>query len=255
MAPRDARVQLCGQLVVRIAGRRIDADLPGRQGRLAFTYLALNRHHVITRGALVDAIWPIEPPALVDTALNALLSKLRKAIGPDAIEATRGAVRIVLPEAWVDVEAASEAIHRAEAAVARGAWGEVWGPGRVALHTARRGFLPGEDALWIDEQRRLLAEIELRALECIGESSLGLGAFEHDSALRSGRDLVRLAPHRESGYRLLMRALAAEDNEAEALGVYEQLRVRLREELGATPSQATQVLHAHLLRGDRPGAA
>jgi SARP family transcriptional regulator, regulator of embCAB operon len=254
LAPSDTRVQLCGRLAVRMAGRRIDPQLPGRQGRLAFTYLTLNRHRIVTRATLVDAIWPLEPPALVDTALNALLSKLRKAVGPDAIEA-RGDIRIALPDAWVDVEAALEAIHRAEAAVARSAWDEVWGPGRVALHIVRRGFLPGEDAPWVGEQRRLLEEIELRALECIGESSLGLGRFEQDAALRSGRDLVRLAPYRESGYRLLMRALAAEDNEAEALGVYEQLRVRLREDLGATPSQATQALHTQLLRGQDPGPA
>lgn len=245
-------MQLCGRLVVRIAGRRVDPELPGRQGRLAFSYLTLNRHRVVTRAALVDAIWPLDPPALVDTSLNALLSKLCKAVGPDAIEA-RGDVSIVLPGAWVDVEAALEAIHRAEAAAARGAWDEVWGPGRVALHIVRRGFLPGEEAPWIDEQRRLLEEIELRALECIAESSLGLGPFEQDSALRCGRDLVRLAPYRESGYRLLMRALAAGDNDAEALGVYEQLRVRLREDLGADPGEATQALHMQLLRGHRPG--
>ena len=52
-----------------------------------------------------------------------------------------------------------------------------------------------------------------------------------------------------------MRALAADDNQAEALGVYEELRARLREDLGATPSQATQTLHTQLLRGDQPGPA
>jgi hypothetical protein len=31
----------------------------------------------------------------------------------------------------------------------------------VALFTARRGFLDGAEARWIDDQRRLLAEIEL----------------------------------------------------------------------------------------------
>jgi SARP family transcriptional regulator, regulator of embCAB operon len=254
LAPSDTRVQLCGRLVVRVAGHRVDSRLPGRQGRLAFTYLALNRHRVVTRTALVDAIWPLDPPALVDTAVNALLSKLRKAIGPDAIEG-RGDIRLVLPDAWVDVEAALEAIHRAEAAVARGAWDEVWGPGRVALHIVRRGFLPGDDAPWIDEQRRLLEEVEVRALECIAESSLGLGRYEQDSALRSGRDLVRLAPHRESGYRLLMRALAASDNAAEALGVYEQLRVRLRDDLGTSPGRVTQALHTQLLRGNERGSS
>jgi DNA-binding SARP family transcriptional activator len=44
-----------------------------------------------------------------------------------------------------------------------------------------------------------------------------------------------------------MRALAYRDNSAEALLVYEQLRTVLRDELGATPSPATQALHRRLL--------
>ena len=246
MAYHRTRVQLCGKLVARIDGRRVEADLPGRQGRLAFAYLTLNRHRTVTRSALVDAIWPVEPPALVDTAVSALISKLRKALGSDAVSG-RGDVRLVLSDAWVDVEAAAEAIHRAEGAVARLAWAEVWGPGRVALHIVRREFLPGESADWVEDQRRALEEIELRALECIARSSLELGPNERESAVRSGRDLVRLAPHRESGYRVLMRALAAEGNDAEALGVYERLRVRLRDDLGAVPSATTQELHRTLL--------
>lgn len=239
-------MQLCGKLVARVDGRRVDALLPGRQGRLAFAFLTLNRHRVVTRGALAEALWPIDQPALVDTALSALLSKLRKALGASALDG-RGDVRLVLPDAWVDVEAASEAIHRAEAAVARQSWADVWGPGRVALHVVRRDFLAGEDAPWIDEERRRLEDIELRALECVGESSLALGRSELDSAVRSGRDLVRLAPHRESGHRLLMRALAAQGNDAEALTVYENLRLRLRDDLGAVPSAASQDLHRTLL--------
>jgi len=246
LADRDTRVQLCGKLVARIDGRRVEADLPGRQGRLAFAYLTLNRYRVVTRSALVDAIWPAEPPALVDTALSALISKLRKALGPQTVSG-RGDVRLTLPDAWVDVEAAAEAVHRAEGAVGRGAWAEAWGPGRVALHIVRRELMPGETAAWIEEERRALEEIELRALECIAKSSVELGPNELESAVRSGRDLVRLAPHRESGHRALMRALAAEGNDAEALGVYERLRVRLREDLGAAPSAPTQELYRTLL--------
>ncbi|HET8968886.1 MAG TPA: BTAD domain-containing putative transcriptional regulator [Gaiellaceae bacterium] len=246
MADHGTRVQLCGKLIARIDGRRVDAALPGRQGRLAFAYLTLNRHRVVTRSALIDAIWPAEPPALVDTALNALISKLRGALGSDAVGG-RGDVRLVLSDAWVDVEAAAEAIHRAEGAGGRAAWAEVWGPARVALHIVRREFLPGESADWVEDERRALAEVELRALECIARSSLELGPNELESAVRSGRDLVRLAPHRESGHRFLMRALAAEGNDAEALGVYERLRVRLREDLGTAPSAPTQELYRALL--------
>lgn len=94
----DTRIQLCGRFLVRIDGRRLDGELPGRQGRLAFAFLVLNRHKATSRAALVVALWPVEPPGLVDTALNALLSKLRKAIGADALEG-RSDLRLVLPDA------------------------------------------------------------------------------------------------------------------------------------------------------------
>ena len=54
----------------------------------------------------------------------------------------RGDVRLVLSDAWVDVEAAAEAIHRAEGAVGRGAWAEAWGPGRVALTSSAGSSSP-----------------------------------------------------------------------------------------------------------------
>ena len=44
-----------------------------------------------------------------------------------------------------------------------------------------------------------------------------------------------------------MQVLAARDNPAEGLRVYEELRVRLRDELGTAPSPTTQALHKRLL--------
>jgi len=44
-----------------------------------------------------------------------------------------------------------------------------------------------------------------------------------------------------------MQALAAQDNLAEALGVYGQLSGCLREQLGVSPSPATRQLHHRLL--------
>jgi SARP family transcriptional regulator, regulator of embCAB operon len=52
---------------------------------------------------------------------------------------------------------------------------------------------------------------------------------------------------RESGYRYLMRALAAQDNVAEALHVYGALSNCLRDELGVSPSPATRELYQQLL--------
>jgi SARP family transcriptional regulator, regulator of embCAB operon len=74
---------------------------------------------------------------------------------------------------------------------------------------AERSFLPSEDAPWIDEIRHQLTELRVRALECYAAAELGVGGTELAGAVRASRQLTRVAPLRESGYRYLMRALAA----------------------------------------------
>ena len=81
-----------------------------------------------------------------------------------------------------------------------------WGPALTALFVAERGFLPGEDAPWIDEIRHQLTVLRLRALECYAAAGLGIGGTELAAAVRAGRQLIRLAPLRESSYRYLMQA-------------------------------------------------
>lgn len=231
-------------MTAEIGGRRIEEELPGRQGRLLFAYLAANRARPASRDALAGALWPVAPPANVEAALSALLSKLRRLVPLEG----RGEIRLALPAgAWIDLEAAAEGLHRAESAAARGAWAEAWGPARVTQHIAERGFFSGEDAPWIEEVRRRLDDMLVRSLELVAQASLGLGGGELDTAERAARALIAAAPYRESGYRALMETLAARDNSAEALHVYERLRQLLRDELGATPSPATQNLHRALL--------
>jgi DNA-binding SARP family transcriptional activator len=242
------RIQLCGPTVIERGDERLDGRLPGGQGRLLFAYLVLNRHRLSGRDELAGAIWPRQLPSAAETGLNALISKLRRILGPVVIEG-RANLRLRLGEdARVDVEVAAEAVHRAESQVALNGWEFAWGPSLVALFIAQREFLPGDDAPWIDEQRRQLAEVRLRALQAYAVAALGIGGTELPGAVRAGRQLVGLAPLRESGYQVLMRALACQGNVAEALGVYASLREVLRDELGVSPCATTQAVYDHLLR-------
>ncbi len=240
------RIQLCGQLVVERDGHRLDTALPGRQGRLLLTYLVANRHRHVPRDELAEALWREPDPAAYDARLNPLISKLRRVLGADAVEG-RATLRFCLPGVWVDLEAALDAVHRAESAVAQRDWTRGWGPVLVALFTAERGFLPGEDAPWINETRNQLEMLHLRALECYAAIELGIAGTELAGAERAGRQLIRLAPLRESGYRYLMQALTAQDNLAEALQIYQRLCDTLRDQLGVSPSPATRKLYQHLL--------
>jgi len=185
---------------------------------LVFVYLALHRDRKVGREELIEAVWPEQTrPRAADSALSSLLSKLRQVLGPDALPG-RGEARLVLPgEAWIDLEAAAAALHRAQSAVALEDWTAAWAPARIS------------------------------ALECAAEVGLGLGGPELAATERSGRRLIELEPYRESGYRFLMEALERRDNVAEALRVYERLRVTLREELGVPPGVGAQALHKRLL--------
>jgi DNA-binding SARP family transcriptional activator len=247
------RIQLCGSFAVRVAGRRIDRDLPGRQGRLLFAYLAVNRDRVASRDELAEALWTRGLPSAPDLALSALLSKLRRLLPVGALEG-RSAIRLELGrDARVDAEAARDGIHRAEALIAARDWYASIGPTLVAHNISQRRFLPGEERAWIDERRRELEDIQVRALECTARRSLGIGGAEVAVAERTARRLIELAPYRESGYALLMEAFERQGNIAEALRVYESLRGLLREELGAAPSPTVQQMHERLLTRESVG--
>lgn len=248
----QTRIQLCGRVAAEIEGRRIENDLPGRKGRVLFVYLVANRDRHISRDEVVEALWPQGPPPAVLSDLRALASKVRRAVGREAL-GLGGRFRIELPaDAWIDLEAAGEAMHRAEAAVARQEWERAFGASQVVLSTTGRDFLAGEDAPWIDEWRSYLTQLEDGALECYTAASIGIGGSELPIAERCARALIVKEPYRESGYRLLMEALLAMGNGAEAMLVYDGLRQLLRERLGISPSPSTQELHRRLLQMGTP---
>jgi DNA-binding SARP family transcriptional activator len=204
----------------------------------------------MTRDELLMAVYGEEASTSQRPSLSVLLSKLRSGVGQELLTG-RAEIEFVLPhDAFVDVEAAREALHRAESHVAAGEWAESWGPAGVAYHVARRPLLQGEDRPWLEEWRRRLEDIHLRGLECFAEARLGLGGPTLSQAEDCARQLIERAPYRETGHRILMEALERRGNVAEALLAYDRLRVLLGDELGVAPGPAVQSVHRRLL-GER----
>src|SRR5688500_10697622 len=248
MAPRgETRIRLCGRVMVRRGGQRVEDALPGAKGQLLFAYLVLNRLRRIDRDELLVAVYGEEAPPDHRPRLSVLLSKLRRVVGPELLPGRAQIELVLAADAFVDVEAAFEALHRAESHVANGEWAEAWGPSGVAYHVASRPLLQGHDRAWLDQWRRRLDDVRLRGLECFGAARLGLGGPTLPQAEECGRRLVELAPYRETGYRILMEALERRSNNAEALLVYDRLRVLLRDELGVAPSPVVQSVYRRLL--------
>lgn len=119
---------------------------------------------------------------------------------------------------------------------------------------AQPGLLPGLEASWLEVERTSLEHLRVEALE------LAAGAartIEPPLAESLAREAIAAAPLRESAWAALISALHARGNVAEALHAYEEVRTRLREELGAVPGRELLALHSRLLAetGDPPAAS
>ena len=237
---------------VRAGGSELGGRLPGRQGRLLFAYLAVNRSRACPRTELLDVLWPEAPPAAAEAALSALLSKLRKALGDGALSG-RSELRLTLPgDVTVDVEESAAAARRAEGALQDGDWLAAAAAARQALAVDPAAFLADCDGPWLHEQRGALEALRVRALEVLAEAALGSGDLP--DAAEAARAAVAAAPFRESAHVLLMEAHAAAGNPAEALRAFDDLRRLLREELGTAPGPSAMALHERVLHGRAPAA-
>jgi SARP family transcriptional regulator, regulator of embCAB operon len=247
------RVSLTERVSIEAGGVVVDEQrFPGRQGRLVFAYLLAAQGRPVPRDELADALWGDHPPARWEKALSVLVSKLRALLsecgvdGASSLTSAFGCYKLTLPAgAWIDVDAAADAVERAESALLTGDLDEARSHASTAADLARRSFLPGEDGSWVEEQRRELRDVLVRALECLGDASLGAGEFAE--AVRHAAEVTELEPFRESSYRTLMQAHAAAGNPAEALRVYERCRRFLADELGAYPSPETESIYRELL--------
>ncbi|HET8751486.1 MAG TPA: BTAD domain-containing putative transcriptional regulator [Gaiellaceae bacterium] len=205
------------------------------------------------RDELAQLLWGDELPATWEKALRVLMTKLRALLeecgidGSSALTSAFGCYQLTLPpDTWIDVDAAASAVERAEADLASGSFDDACAEAATAAELARRSFLPGEDGQWVEDQRRDLRDLLVRALECQRDASFAAGKF--GDALRYANEIIELEPFRESSYRALMQAHAAAGNPAEALRVYERCRRFLADELGVYPSPETEAVYLEILR-------
>ncbi|MFA9446932.1 BTAD domain-containing putative transcriptional regulator [Egicoccus sp. AB-alg6-2] len=241
LASPSVRFHLTARVTVEGRRRLDEADLPGRQGRLALVYLVANRHRPVSVDELAAALWGDDLPPSWQASLRALVSKLRANLeyaGAGRLTRSGGCYQALLGSAWVDLEESANAVDRAEGARRRGDLAAAWGDATVGASITRRPLLAGEDLPWIATLRDVLEHRAVRALDILAEVNLACG--DHHLAAEAARSLIDLAPFRETGYRHLIRAEAARGDLAEAVRVFHRLRVLLDEELGARPSVDTQ---------------
>ncbi|MGC4853512.1 BTAD domain-containing putative transcriptional regulator [Micromonospora sp. DT4] len=211
---------------------------PVRGERLAAVLRALvdARGRAVSTSLLVDAVWDGAPPDDATGAVQALVSRVRRLGLP--VAAVPGGYR--LPPEQVTVDAVE-----ARALVDHGRTALRTGDARAARDAAdrARALFPEVPEIVSADHARLFADVAaLRA-----EAALA-GAGPYDEA-----DLRRLAartPPDEPSAALLVRVLAAQGREAEALEVVERLRDDLADRYGTDPSPVITQVHLALLRGE-----
>jgi SARP family transcriptional regulator, regulator of embCAB operon len=248
------RIYLTGRLALESNGALFDQGaFGGRQGAMVFARLLMPRGSAVSRDELADLLWDEAVPNAWDTALNAVVSKLRVLLAragldkSEVLPSALGCYQLNLPpDAWLDVDAAFDSLHAAEGMLKRNRHQDAWAAAQVAYHVYKRPFLPAETGDWAAQTREQLGTLHVRACECLAETYIRNG--EPAIAVDLARQAVVAQPYRETAYQMLMRAHAAAGNRAEALRTFEECRRRISDHLGVTPSTHTEDVYLGILR-------
>lgn len=215
----------------------------GQRLRALLTSLALHAGRTAPADALIDDVWADEPPADATAALQALVGRLRRVLGKDAVTSEAGGgYRLAARPDDVDLYVFERLAREGTAA--------------LTAHdpaTASRA-LRDALALW---RGPALADLADRAAATRPEAQrLEAARARVEADLQLGRaadvvpeltELTHAQPYDEPLHALLIRALRDAGRGADALAAYETARHTLADGLGADPGPELAALHADLL--------
>jgi DNA-binding SARP family transcriptional activator/tetratricopeptide (TPR) repeat protein len=250
MTSSDISVLLLGPVEVRHDGKRL------RLTRLELTLaagLATAAGRPVSAARLIEFLWSADPPASAANRVQALVSGIRRRLGPAA-----GVLRTVAPGYLLDVEPGQVDASEFERLVASARSDCAAGRKSAAADKLSRSLrlwrgtaLDSVQGTAAELYAAHLEEMRLQALEYLAGLLLddGRGA---DLLPRLSSELTR-HPERERLRLLVMRALDGAGRRAEALLTFHEAVRFSRDELGVDPGPELSELHHRLLDGPAAG--
>jgi DNA-binding SARP family transcriptional activator/tetratricopeptide (TPR) repeat protein len=238
-------VGVLGPLEARLDGSPV--PVPAGRQSVVLAVLALSAGRSVSVDALALRVWGEALPARVRPSLSTYVTRLRQLLGMSVIETTPSGYRLMTDN--VDVvrfrQLVAEAAEPTEPDKARDLLDE-------ALLLWRGEPLEGlrSEALDRDEVPNLTEE-RLAAIE--RRTGLYLGTGRAADVTVELRAWTARYPLRETLWHRLISALEACGRQADALAAYQELRRRLRDELGTDPSAELRAAYQRLLAGGQPG--
>jgi DNA-binding SARP family transcriptional activator len=240
-------VRLLGSLEVAEGG--LPVAFGGARQRAVLALLALHANEVVPAERLLVELWGEDVPPTAANALQAAVSRLRRALPPGRIVTrTLGYLFRATPEE-IDVERFEQLLAEGREALARGAAAQAAGTLRRALSLWRGPALA--DFRFEPFAQAEIARLEELRLGCVEdriEADLRLGAA--GELVGELQRLVAEHPLRERLRGQLMLALYRSERQADALAVYRESRSLFAEELGLEPAPVLRELEAAILRQD-----
>jgi predicted ATPase/DNA-binding SARP family transcriptional activator len=247
--PSSLTVSVLGPLRVDVDGQPVAL---GRRSRALVAALVVRRDQVVASDQLVEVVWPDHPPTDARNALQALVSRTRRALGPagSALVTVGEGYRLDLPAEAVDAARFERAVvgARQRAGGRVDATGAVVALGEVLAAWRGDPYLEVSDDPAAVAAASRLTELRREAIDLHAEAVLrGGGGSELIADLQGW---AAEDPLRERTHRSLAHALYRAGRQADALEILGRVRDRLRDELGLDPAPETDALYAALLRRD-----
>jgi DNA-binding SARP family transcriptional activator len=238
-------IRLLGPFQVTIGGRPAKVSGSKRDGLLAA--LALRRGRAVSVDTLIDELWGADLPATPRNAVHHHVARLRAALGPASIVASRNgyALASAMTDALVFEDLLVEgrsALRRGDARTAAEAIGR-------ALALWRGPALQGlPETIALGAAAARLEELRIDALEERFEAALALG--EHREIVFELQQAIDESPFRERLWRQLMLALYRCGRQADALEAYRSARRVYVERLGLEPGPELRRIQEAILAHD-----
>ena len=242
--------RLLGDVETRIDGRVIDVG--HTRQRCVLVTLLIEANRAVSVDQLVDRVWADRVPQRARNAVSGYVSRLRQLLA-DAAEVqimrqSAGYVLAVDPMT-VDLHRFHHLIARAHSADADNA---------AALLEQALGLWRGEafatlDTPWLNTVRETLEAHRLAAM--LDRYDVALSRGQHAGVLADLSTTAAAHPLDERLTGQVILALYRCGRQAEALQRFEQVRVRLADELGVDPGLPLRRLHQQILTADPALAA
>jgi DNA-binding SARP family transcriptional activator len=244
--------KLLGPVEVCLDDRQVRLTRPRQRAVLAC--LLLNANRVVHTDHLVDALWAHAPPPTARVQVQAGVSGLRRALAIGAQDGTlvseAGGYRIVVADGELDHAEFVRCTETAQSYAAAGRSEEAADLLRSALGLWRGAPLGGANGAFVAGAVAALEEQRLAAHEDLADIELSLG--RHTRLVVELSTLVGANPLRERLVAQLVVALAGAGQQAQALQVYEEAKLRLADELGLEPGPRLTAAQLSVLRQQVP---